>query len=403
MGPHEDSLEKPKSGQVTELFPYALPFHAARVIGMFIILMFTVIAVAAILVDWPETVEAPFVLLPESGADPVQSPFDGVIESVHASTRGEVDAGEVLFTIRSARIQELAAHRRTLEKDLESLATQRDAAEENHAINRNLQEAEIAQREKEVTYRRQFRTVYKDVLGRMESLSAKGLASSVDMLSHRLGEAEAERDVALADEQYKAARLALTRLDAEHQQELNRIENEERRVRVQLESLDVQLRDVKDDLVEVRAPCNGIILSVARKRTGDVVGVGQELCQIAPAGATARAHLQLAERGMAQLREGQRAKLLFEAFPYQRYGIVEGTLTWMSPATVASSESDQFIAHVKPDNQRIGTGNYAHPLRSGMRGTARIQVGRRTLIEYAFEPLRSLRENMRDQGAAQRP
>jgi hypothetical protein len=34
-------------------------------------------------------------------------------------------------------------------------------------------------------------------------------------------------------------------------------------------------------------------------------------------------------------------------------------------------------------------------LRVGMKGEARIVVGRRTLIEYAFEPVRQLRESMR--------
>jgi hypothetical protein len=29
-----------------------------------------------------------------------------------------------------------------------------------------------------------------------------------------------------------------------------------------------------------------------------------------------------------------------------------------------------------------------------MRGQARVVVGRRTMIEYAFEPIRQLRENM---------
>jgi hypothetical protein len=35
------------------------------------------------------------------------------------------------------------------------------------------------------------------------------------------------------------------------------------------------------------------------------------------------------------------------------------------------------------------------PLRVGMRGDAHIIVGARTMIEYAFEPIRQLRESMR--------
>ena len=127
---------------------------------------------------------------------------------------------------------------------------------------------------------------------------------------------------------------------------------------------------------------------MARQRTGDVVGVGQELCQVAPGAAPPRAHLQLEERGMARLREGQSVKLLFEAFPYQRYGVVDGTLAWLSPAAIMMGGEERFVAHVVPDEMKIGHGEKAQPLRAGMRGEARIQVGRRTLIEYAFEPIR---------------
>ena len=88
-------------------------------------------------------------------------------------------------------------------------------------------------------------------------------------------------------------------------------------------------------------------------------------------------------------------KLLFEAFPYQRYGVVDGSLSWLSPAAITTDGNDSFIAHVAPGSMEIGAGSQTRSLRTGMRGEARIQVGRRTLIEYAFEPLRQLRENMR--------
>lgn len=400
MHTHQDSLEQPKSGQVTELFPYAMPFRAAQVIALLIILLCGVAAVGAVIIDWPETVNAPFVLLPETGADPIQSPFDGVLVTVEAGTQKEVEAGAVLFTIRSRHIQELVAERNTLDRDLAALVQRRDAADETHTINRGLQDAEIAQREKEVSYRKQHLAVYEDVLGRMEALNAKGLSSSVELLGHRLGYAEAQRDSALAGEQLKASKLALSRLDATHKQSLDEINMEEKRLTVQREGITSQLQDVSDDVAVVRSPCRGIILSVARKRVGDVVAVGQELCQIAQLDAPTRAHLQLEERGIALLRAGQHAKLLFEAFPYQRFGVVEGTLTWLSPTVVVSDrdqEQDNFVAVVTPVQDTIGLGNKSQALRAGMRGEARIQVGRRTLIEYAFEPLRRLRENMRDQ------
>ena len=392
---HEDLHER-----IGELFPYEMPFDATRIIGLFVLAVFGVVAAAAVLVDVPETVEAPFVLMPRGGADPVESPFDGVLEAVHVETGADVAAGDLLVVVRSPRMQELAAQLDAYEEDRAALTRERASLRGTYAINHDIQQAEISQREKEAAFRREYLRVYTDVLRRMETLGEQGLTSSVDLLNHRLGKAAAERAAALAEEQQHTARLALTRLEAEHAQTMQTLDSEAAKLDGRIESLRSQLRHVSGVLAEVRAPAAGTVVSVARRRAGDVVRVGQELCQVAPGDAPLRAKLQLEERRMARLREGQPVKLLFEAFPYQRYGVVEGALVWLSPATVASGEARAFLAHVEPEKLEVPTGERVQPLRAGMRGTARIQVGRRTLVEYAFEPLRQLRENLRHQDAA---
>jgi multidrug resistance efflux pump len=380
-----------------ELFPYELPFSVARVAGLFVLAIFAVVAAAAVLVDLPETVDAPFVMLPESGADPVESAFDGVLDTVRATTRQTVQAGDVLFMIRSPRVQTLSAELRTLEEDRAALAVERTALEEKHRIGRDIQLAEINQREREITFRKQYLDVYADVRRRMEALGDQGLTSSVDLLIHQLGHAEAERDLALAEEQLKMAQLNLNSLDAEHAQASRTYANEEAKLNVRIESLHAQLAQTEGDFAVVKAPYDGIIVRVTRRRPGDVVRVGQELCQLSPIGAPLRAYLQLEERGMARLREGQAARLLFEAFPYQRYGVIDGTLEWLSPASINDGEARAFVGHVVPEHATIGPAGREQAVRAGMQGTARVQVGRRTLIEYAFEPIRRLRENLRDQ------
>lgn len=390
-----EHLDQGKLGQVTELFPYRMPFAVAGGLASFLIAFCAICFVASLVVKVPETVQARFTLLPAGGADPVQSPFDGVIETVQAKAATEVAAGDLLFTIRAASIQQLAGERRTLEADLAAVAKRRDAAKENHAVACRLQEAEINQRTKEVTFRTKYMEVYAEVRKRIDELAQKGLAPTLELLNQQLTQAEAERDLALATEQSKAARLALDRIESEHAHAMQVLDQEEARLKVQIADLATRLEGTSGDLVEVRAPTAGVLLAVARHRPGDVVSVGQELCQLAPQGTTLRARIQLPERAMARLREGQSTRLLFEAFPYQRYGVVEGKVDWISPAPVEAKEQESgFVAQVTLQAQQIGEGARARPLRAGMGGEARISTGRRTLIEYAFEPLRGLRENV---------
>lgn len=397
MSPSSNAPQSPKSGQVTELFPYELPFLAARGLSALVLLMALVVGAACVFVRVPETVSAPFVLLPEGGADPLQSAFDGVIEEVRVRAGDGVKAGDTLFTIRSPRIQALSAELREIEQQRETVAARRRAQEDTYAINRQIQEAEIARSAQESAFRAQYLEVYDDVGARVDRLAKEGLASSLEVLNHQLGHAEARRDSALAKEQSTMAKLALSRLEAEHRQALERLAEEEAGLAVRIAGIQEQLGRVVDNLAFVTAGRDGTVISVARQRAGDVVRVGEELCQVAPDTGAPVAHIQLEERGLGRLKEGQPVRLLFEAFPYQRYGAVDGALTWLSPAAVANGEGVRFMAHAAPRQQTIGAGELARSLRSGMRGEARIQTGRRTLLEYVFEPIRQLRENMRSQ------
>jgi HlyD family secretion protein len=133
-----------------------------------------------------------------------------------------------------------------------------------------------------------------------------------------------------------------------------------------------------------------------QRTVGSVVQQGQVLCQLASKDAKTRARMTLNEAGLPKLAVAQRIRYFFQAFPYQRYGAVTGKLDWISPSTVTTSDGSHFVALGSLDRSVISPRpGQILPLRVGMRGDAHIIVGGRTLIEYAFEPIRQLRESMR--------
>jgi HlyD family secretion protein len=148
-------------------------------------------------------------------------------------------------------------------------------------------------------------------------------------------------------------------------------------------------------MLTVRAPYAGVVISQVQQNAGSVVQNGQELCQLAATDAKPRAQLILSEAGLPKLTSGQPVRLFFDAFPYQRYGVVNATLDWVSPSAVSSPQGQHFVGlaslnKIEPSRRR------PLALRVGMGGEARIVIGERTIIEYAFEPIRQLRENMRN-------
>jgi multidrug efflux pump subunit AcrA (membrane-fusion protein) len=105
--------------------------------------------------------------------------------------------------------------------------------------------------------------------------------------------------------------------------------------------------------------------------------------------------LTFGEAGLPKLAPGQRVHLFFDAFPYQRYGVVKAKLDWVSPSAVLSSQGQRFVGLASIDETEMSK-PHRLALMVGMGGQARILVGQRTMIEYAFEPIRQLRENLRD-------
>jgi hemolysin D len=156
------------------------------------------------------------------------------------------------------------------------------------------------------------------------------------------------------------------------------------------------LENAQDNMLTVRSPYDGVVISLDQRTAGSVVNQGQVLCQLSPLNARPRARMVVNEGSLAKLASEQKVRYFFEAYPYQRYGSVDGKLSWVSPSTVSGSDGPHFIALASLDRTEIGRSEKKFPLRVGMRGDAHIIIGGRTPIEYILEPIHQLRENMRN-------
>ena len=102
--------------------------------------------------------------------------------------------------------------------------------------------------------------------------------------------------------------------------------------------------------------------------------------------------IEIAEHDRAFLREGQPTKLKFAAFPYQRYGVINGTLEYISPATKPSAQTKQpvYEGRVTLERDHYVVADTKYPLRYGMTATAEVVVRERRLIDLALDPFRQI-------------
>ena len=379
----------------SEMLPQNPPPWIIRFSSRLLLAMFFVALVVAIFVHLPETVHCPFVLVPNEGADPIQSPRMATVDQVAVTEGQTVNRGALLFVLRSDEIRGLDTESRTLTQDLHTHEESLIKADAAYISQLEIKVGEIAQTESEVKFREKHAASSRELLQRMEKLSKTGGISQVELIKLRLELAESEKDLSVTQRSLQQANFERERLEAEHARLRGEEVSEIAKVKMRLSALNKDLESSQQNLLSVRAPYPAVVISLAQRNVGSVVQHGQELCQLARIDANPRARLSLAESGLPKLAVGQQARFFFEAFPYQRYGTVGAKLDWISPSAVSSPEGSHFVALATLDDHSMPGHQRSLPLRVGMKGECRIVVGRRTLFEYAFEPVRQLRENMR--------
>jgi membrane fusion protein len=397
----------------------APPPWAARGLAVLLLLLFAVGIGTLFAVEVPETVSASFVLEPLRGADPIRALHPGIVSAVNAAEAVEVAEGDVLFVLASEQVGDRMSERQTVDA---RLSGGRSRMENERVKFENQQRADdqeqrrleqrLAALARQVELKNQQLALTEDIAARRRREYEQGVVSWLDANRPRLevdqlaGELEQLR-IDIVD-----ARNALARLTFEMASQRAAFTETERTIAEDLATLHARKavldRDVLRDgnALSIQAPCAGTVVTLHVRQAGAVVDETDLLAEIVCAGEPLQAELMLPERGLAQARVGQAVKLMYDAFPYQRYGVQFGTLRWLSPASTAAAGGATFRAFADLGSQSVGVQGAKRSLLPGMTGRAAVVVGRRSLASYALEPLRQLRESFSvgppaDSGAAQ--
>ncbi len=210
---------------------------------------------------------------------------------------------------------------------------------------------------------------------RLESSQARSEleAGGQELTRLRLQSEAADREVANAEDKLRL-QVQTARLVADAA------------ARIKFENID------KENFLRIVAPVDGVITDITSTQPGDKIQANAPLGGIAPKNARPVLKIEIAEHDRAFVREGQPVQIKFNAFPYQRYGLVQGTLQFISPATRPSLQSKQPVYEgrvtLARDHYKVGETSY--PLRYGMTATAEIVVRERRLIDLALDPFRNI-------------
>jgi multidrug efflux pump subunit AcrA (membrane-fusion protein) len=388
------------------------PPWAARAIAWLLLALFASGALALVLVQVPETVTAPFVVVPERGADAVRTLHDGIVTDVRVTDAQTVEPGAVLFTISSELAGDRAAERTGLGASLSGGETRLSNERQKHGNQRRADEQEIGQLQQRLTalasqavLKERQVGIASEIADRQQRSFKEGLTGWIEASKARL---EAERvavelEVARADAVETQSAVARLRFEmasraAAFDEIARSVQEELERARARKSMLDGETSREGGTLT-VSAPCGGTIVKLVVKHVGTVVRSSDVLAEITCRDDRLRAELMVPQRGLALLRAGQLVKLRYDAFPFQRFGVRHATLRWISPSASLPSPGGSVRAIADLDEATLRINGEVRAVLPGMAGQAAIVVGRRTLASYAIGPLRTIREAV----SAERP
>jgi membrane fusion protein len=319
-----------------------------------------------------------------------------------------VEQAAVLFVVASEPVGDRAAERQTLDARIDG-GPGRLANEEQKYTNRQRADAQEQQRLEQrlvnlqqlAALKQQQLTLSKEIADRMRQSLQTGVSSWMDASRPQLDVDRLAGELQQIQVDIADAKHTLDRLTFEMASNRAAFEELRRAIGEEASGFKARKRVLDEDpahrngsAVEVTAPCAGTIVKLQVRNTGAVVHEGDLLAEVVCAGERLQAELQLPERGMALVRVGQPVKLMYDAFPYERYGVHFGTLRWVSPASTAGPQGAGFRALAQLDSTSVGVAGQRRPVLPGMTGQASVVVGRRSLASYAIEPLRQLRESL---------
>ena len=152
------------------------------------------------------------------------------------------------------------------------------------------------------------------------------------------------------------------------------------------------------------SPANGTIFQLLIQQPGAVVQPGQTIAQIAPKTAHLVFRAQIDNRETGFLKVGLPARLKFDAYPFQDYGLIPGKVIWISPTSDPSPSSvsgaspamanvpNRFTVEIKLAQTVVQARGKLISLKAGQTATAEIIVRRRRVLDLFLDPFRQLKQ-----------
>ena len=145
--------------------------------------------------------------------------------------------------------------------------------------------------------------------------------------------------------------------------------------------------EVRQSLMRLVAPVAGTVQQLAVHTVGGVVTTAQPVLELVPDDTLeVEAHLENKDIGFVEI--GQKVTVKIDAFPYTRFGTLEGSVEDVSNDAASDKKGGSYFpVRVRLPSNRLRVERKWVTLTPGMEVKAEIHTGRRTVADYFLSPL----------------
>lgn len=350
-------------------------------------------------------------LTPTFGTAKIFVPQQGFIKEIKVKEGQEVAEGDPLLTVVTSQVTAngddvnatvlavLAQQRNVVERQI--AAEERRTASEQDRFVSTIKgvEGEIAQLEDQRNIQNERLTISESFVSTGTKLTASGALAAIELKRREEAALEQKQSLVSLDQKITARRSQLT--DTRHTlEQLPTVVAERIRVlRNDLSSIEQRVAEVNGrQAYVIKAPTSGRV-STLQATVGQIADPRHMQLEIIPLDAHLQAELFFPTRAFGFVRPGQQVRILYDAFPYQKFGSYRGSVTKVShtiltgnettgPITLKEPAYRVTVALERPDIDAYGR---KMPLQPDMLLKADVILEQRSLMRWLLDPVLSAR------------
>jgi hemolysin D len=228
----------------------------------------------------------------------------------------------------------------------------------------------------------------------LKKLSEQNLVARNSYLEVEQERIEALQDLAAQDsnltstaaainELIEQRRLALADSRREAFEKLEELEKQNRAQRQEL----IKASDIAGNQV-LTSPVDGVVQQLKVHTINGVVTPAEQLLVVVPKDQALEVEARVLNKDIGFVRAGQSVSVKIEAFPFTRYGVIEGTVTSVSNDAIADEKLGlYYAAKVRLKKSSMFVDGVDVLLSPGMAVTSEVTTGTRRLIEFVLSPV----------------